>query len=442
MNGYELAQHVNQYLQDTGHPTRTVAKITQNPERSKHLETATTSVLGLLVDFVNLRSETYNGDSRIPNVAFGTPLEDALRRDITINALFYNIHTREVEDFTGKGLEDLKAGVIRTPLDPFKTFTDDPLRVLRVLRFASRFSYVIDKETSEAMGRTEIKEDLNRKISRERVGVELEKMAGGPHPLLSIQLILRFGLYLDIFRPPPTTTWLDPATTIDEPLAAHLTGHVLDLLERNTEILDCLPGDPRIDADPQAQRSLMLAAYLYPFRHVQVTDRKRNVPVAQVIIRDGLKLANSDIDTTLALHQLADQITQMAESCIKGELSRCQLGLQIRVAGTRWSMAVIFAAAVEMLKSGNGVDARLVDMFGGFVRRVKEENLGEAYSFKHLVDGKAVAKLLGIKPGPGIKDVLDRVMEWQLANPEGTKEQCEVFIREEIAPGILTQNKK
>ncbi|KAJ2509296.1 CCA tRNA nucleotidyltransferase, mitochondrial, partial [Coemansia sp. RSA 2049] len=87
VNGYDLAQHVNKYLKAHDYPVRAIAKISQNPERSKHLETATTSVLGLSVDFVNLRSETYNSDSRIPQMEFGTPLEDALRRDITINAL-------------------------------------------------------------------------------------------------------------------------------------------------------------------------------------------------------------------------------------------------------------------------------------------------------------------------------------------------------------------
>jgi tRNA nucleotidyltransferase (CCA-adding enzyme) len=75
----------------------------------------------------------------VPDVKIGTPLEDALRRDLTINSLFYNINKKEVEDFTGKGIEDLKHGIIRTPLDPLQTFLDDPLRILRTIRFATRF---------------------------------------------------------------------------------------------------------------------------------------------------------------------------------------------------------------------------------------------------------------------------------------------------------------
>lgn len=71
----------------------------------------------------------------------GTPLEDALRRDFTINALFYNIDTQEVEDWTEKGISDIERKILRTPLAPLITFKDDPLRVLRCFRFKSRFNF-------------------------------------------------------------------------------------------------------------------------------------------------------------------------------------------------------------------------------------------------------------------------------------------------------------
>ena len=67
--------------------------------------------------------------------------EDARRRDLTINALFYNVTEMCVEDFTGRGCRDLDAGISRTPLDPLVTFLDDPLRVMRAVRFASRFNF-------------------------------------------------------------------------------------------------------------------------------------------------------------------------------------------------------------------------------------------------------------------------------------------------------------
>jgi len=153
-------------------------KVASNPDKSKHLETTTTKLYGLDLDFVNLRKETYADDSRNPQVEFGTPQEDAERRDATVNALFYNIHTQLVEDFTG-GLEDMRRGLIRTPMEPFQTFMDDPLRVLRLLRFASRLEFKIDAEAERVMSDPRVLDALRLKISRERIGVELEKMLKG-----------------------------------------------------------------------------------------------------------------------------------------------------------------------------------------------------------------------------------------------------------------------
>ena len=153
----------------------TVGLIAANPEQSKHLETATMRICGVEVDFVNLRSESYAdaGDSRIPTMAFGTPQEDAARRDFTLNALFFNVHTRRIEDFTGRGWEDLRAGLLRTPLEPRVTLLDDPLRALRGVRFASRYGFALDPGFAEACLLPEVRAALLAKVSRERVGKEV-----------------------------------------------------------------------------------------------------------------------------------------------------------------------------------------------------------------------------------------------------------------------------
>jgi tRNA nucleotidyltransferase (CCA-adding enzyme) len=120
MMGHPFAEHFMTFLAGRGLEIKNVAKIESRPEQSKHLETARTTVLGIELDFVNLRSEEYAAGSRIPTAVvsvpwleihcvrigqfpfqeFGTPLQDALRRDITINTLFYNVHSRTVEDHT------------------------------------------------------------------------------------------------------------------------------------------------------------------------------------------------------------------------------------------------------------------------------------------------------------------------------------------------------
>lgn len=83
---------------------------------------------------MNLRTEAYTESSRIPSMDIGGPEEDAFRRDLTINSLFYNVNTGAVEDYVGRGMEDIRNQIIRTPLPALTTLLDDPLRVLRAVR--------------------------------------------------------------------------------------------------------------------------------------------------------------------------------------------------------------------------------------------------------------------------------------------------------------------
>jgi tRNA nucleotidyltransferase/poly(A) polymerase len=116
--------------------------------------------------------------------------------------MFYNMNTQQVEDLTGKGYEDMQKKILRTPLEPYQTFMDDPLRVLRLIRFAARLGYTIEDEALKAMSNKDIKDALHRKISRERVGVEFEKALRGPDPHEALRLIFDLDLYGTIFADP------------------------------------------------------------------------------------------------------------------------------------------------------------------------------------------------------------------------------------------------
>lgn len=187
MTGEAFVDRLRDYCDEPAHRARHALQaedvgrlhtVPRNPDKSKHLATSTIKLCGLDVDFVNLRRETYTAESRNPVVEFGTAQEDALRRDASVNALFYNLGTGQVEDFVG-GLGDLEAKLIRTPMEPLQTFLDDPLRVLRLVRFASRLGFTIDRAAEEVMGDQRVLGNLKVKISRERIGVELEKMMKG-----------------------------------------------------------------------------------------------------------------------------------------------------------------------------------------------------------------------------------------------------------------------
>ncbi|KAJ1921042.1 CCA tRNA nucleotidyltransferase, mitochondrial [Mycoemilia scoparia] len=423
MTGYELATHVNDFLKSEGINTKHIAKIQLNPERSKHLETATTIIFGLSIDFANLRSEKYNTDSRIPTIEFGTPYEDACRRDTTMNALFYNIHTEKVEDFTEKGLDDLRDGIIRTPLAPFETFRDDPLRVLRVIRFASRFNFKIVEEAIEAMKRPEIKSDLAIKVSRERVGVELDKMLSGANPSLSIEMIQSYGLFHDVFTvdsaASPSGTPLDSAIT---PRLAKIADHVYknNILYRD---------DSKLFTGKEDIRGVYLAICLYPFKNMTAKQGKKPITAAQAIIRDGVKLSNADMDTVTVLHHSMAGIRDAIQKMEDDTLTRVDLGLMLRTIGSKWPSAIFFSCIVDMPEN-EGSWSSTTEKYIKLLDRIETWNLCQVHKEKPIIDGKAAVKLLGVKPGPAIRGILDSVMLWQLEHPEGSVDQCKEYLKE------------
>jgi len=155
------------------------------------------------VDIVHLTSENYTSDSRVPTAQHGCPVTDALRRDLTINALFYNLHTRQVEDHTRKGLQDLKQGLVRTPLSPLVTLLDDPLRAFRAVRFASRFQFRIDPELVQACQHPSVHQRIASIISPERCAVEMRRMFAGHAAAHSLARLYQYGLLQCVIKIPP-----------------------------------------------------------------------------------------------------------------------------------------------------------------------------------------------------------------------------------------------
>jgi len=209
MTGEAFANLVSEYMVENGLKKQNVTIVEANPDQSKHLATAMIKLFGLPIDFVNLRTETY-ATSRIPTMEMGTAEEDAQRRDLTINSLFYNINNGEIEDYVG-GIKDLRAGIARTPLDPVQTFLDDPLRILRTVRFASKYGLELDPALIAATHKPEVKDAFKNKISNERIWTELagkkegdKYKAGaliGPNPTRAIELLKELGLMEAIFDP-------------------------------------------------------------------------------------------------------------------------------------------------------------------------------------------------------------------------------------------------
>jgi poly(A) polymerase len=143
------------------------------------------------IEIVQTRKEQYTREnSRCPEVAFGSIDDDCWRRDFTVNSLYYDITNGVTVDITGMGEADIRAGRLRTPLDPDETFEDDPVRILRCLRFSVRFDWEIDKPVFDALVRHV---DRLQIVSRERMRSELGKMLTGPHPARMMELLRSTG---------------------------------------------------------------------------------------------------------------------------------------------------------------------------------------------------------------------------------------------------------
>ncbi|WEW61206.1 CCA tRNA nucleotidyltransferase, mitochondrial [Emydomyces testavorans] len=400
-------------------------KIDANPEKSKHLETVATKIFGLEVDLVNLRKETYADHSRHPEMEFGTAQEDALRRDATVNALFYNIHTSSVEDFTGRGIADLRAQLIRTPLEPYQTFKDDPLRVLRLIRFSSRLRYRIDPNTEEAMQHDDIKNALRLKISQERIGTEVEKMLKGPHPLMALRIIERLGLYDTIFANHQDDVGVD--------VSSWSRGYraLMAILDDSYNELNTLQQDQALLRDILVRdeddvfHSWMLAA-LSPWTTVPqketAPNKKELPPRAAMVARDSLRTDNKMISILKSTTKYHGLVSELKSAFLKQALGetlpdiRWRLGKGIRIMSTYWRLCVVQAILLEVMQ---GEEPRKVfQEYGEFLLYLRGQDMLEVEALRPLVNGHQLASALGVKPGPWTAKALDMVVEWQLRHPE------------------------
>ncbi|KAF7523880.1 hypothetical protein G7054_g11607 [Neopestalotiopsis clavispora] len=403
-------------------------KIAANPDKSKHLETTTIRLLGFDVDFVNLRKETYTQDSRNPQVEFGTAEEDALRRDATINALFYNLNTGQVEDFTG-GLADMDAKLIRTPLEPLQTFTDDPLRVLRLIRFASRLSFVIDSEVEAVMRDERVLSALRnrQKISRERVGVEVEKMFQGNHPRNALEKIYSLGLYHTVFTDPDRPDM--PQPNVENLAVAYDCLEYLRQRKTPGSIYDVL-----VRSDESSYFSWVLAA-LAPWMSIAQTPHtgpsKPPPPFATLAAREGIKAPNKMCDVITGSYNHREEIMSLKVAVSENAAyvhERDRFGLAIRrweARGGHWKLQVLSALlhdALQTLQPGDTTsrDTTFVAGWQKFLDHLQELDVMEAPSLKRIIDGKQLSKALGARPGIWMTAALDVCVAWQLRNPDIT----------------------
>lgn len=191
-----------------------VAKQLQNATKVsvfKHFGTAHFRFQNIDIEFVGARKESYRNDSRNPDVTPGTLEDDQRRRDLTINALAISLCSHNYGELIDpfNGLNDIEKKVLRTPLPPGQTFNDDPLRMLRTIRFAAQLGFTIEPATYEAL---KTYAERIRIITPERINDELQKMIMAPKPSVAFAHLHETGLLPHFF---PSLSDLAGAEYID-----------------------------------------------------------------------------------------------------------------------------------------------------------------------------------------------------------------------------------
>ncbi|KAG2300893.1 hypothetical protein Bca52824_037365 [Brassica carinata] len=251
-----------------------------NLKQSKHLETGKMRLCNQWLDFVQLRKEEADENSRVPKSDFGTPEEDVYRRDLTINSLFYNIHTGLVEDHTGRGIDDIKSGRLITPLPAKTTFLEDPLRVLRAIRFGAKYGFTMDEELKEAASSEEVRVALERKIS--------------------VTYLSDFKLF-GVVSAIPSSSEPAPRTNCDSLCLAYM------------EAMGNLIQTPGLVSFSGEQRRLALyAALLLPFRKSFYKDNEgKLVSVVNYILKNFTKRKFKDAETVTSIHRAAERFLSL-----------------------------------------------------------------------------------------------------------------------------------
>ncbi|CAN1324403.1 tRNA nucleotidyltransferase cca2 [Linum perenne] len=422
MLGSEFVDKVSEYLETVGEEAQGVGVIARNPDQSKHLETARMRLFDLWIDFVNLRCEDYSDDSRIPTMKFGTAEQDAYRRDLTINSLFYNINEKSVEDLTGRG---------------------------------ARFEFAIDEDLKEAARCEEVKNALAAKISKERVGTEIELMISGNQPVKAMSYISDLTLYRTVFCLP---------SEIQPEVSEGFEKKSTDYLDAAWSLIHSIGYASFTD---QQRRLALYAALFLPFREITYKVVKgKMMPVVNYIFRESLKQKASDPELVIKIHQSLDKFATLIPSLtskaktmppeVDQELEfadvpttsklRISTGILLREVKDVWRVCVLISTILHPSDIAcTGDDSQLElekrkDLFKAAEDAIIELGLDNVWDMKPLINGKEIINVLQLKSGgPLVREWQQKLMAWQLAHPTGTADECLDWMKETHAKRAKTQ---
>lgn len=359
------------------------------------------------LELVQTRKEQYHEESRNPDQVYGSIEEDAKRRDLTINSLYYNISNKKLYDFN-KGIDDLVNQVIKTPTDPDVTFCDDPLRMLRVIRFSCRYGWGIEKNTWMGMVKNAHRIKI---ISQERITDEISKIITGPNASVGIRKMLYCGL---LNRVMPDVYDLTNAYESKNPMLTSFD-HTMLVLDKVQPFLE-----------------VRLAALFHDVGRI-VAEINRGISqdafsadIASCDLK-AMKFPNAivnSVENSIKYHRFFRNFadgTVPPDKKIRKFINEC---------GDNIGNVVDLMNANNLYQTYDRKKRQVLDILN---RIEAMDELEESKNVKLPIDGKEVMKHLGLKKGtPMVGKVMEHLKEAYFENPKITKKECLKLIDEYV----------
>ncbi|KAL7713570.1 Poly(A) polymerase [Entamoeba marina] len=413
MSGVDFCKHISKYLSTQNIPS----KIQECPGQSEHIGNATIFINGFVIDVGRLRAEEYDGNSRIPITRVGTPLEDCLRRDFTINALFYRISDGFIEDYCG-GYQDIQNEQIRTPIPAIQSFVEDPLRVLRCIRFACRFGFSIDAETYYAIHDNSVVEAMY-KVKKSRRIHELCGVLESAHPAYGFHVLHSAQLLKEVMDPGDITS-IDWNSTCEQGI------HLMYICSKiHTELLNY--------PSTSDSKCLFLSSLCLTLRNFTYLVKSKQLSIISHIIVDGMKFTSKDKDMVNKVLDGYDELLKWGDSPIE----RLHYGRVLLRAKEMWRYAFIlyFATRINDVQTPVQPTMKYRLMFNDqtalldqHLQTVVRLGLDNVWTMKAMLDGNQIAELYQAKKGRWVSSAVCGLIEYQIQFPDASLENCKAFL--------------
>ncbi len=400
----------------------------------------------LVVEFVGARRESYRSDSRKPIVEDGTLADDLARRDFTVNALALSLNADRFGQLVdpSAGLADLNARLLRTPLDPARTFDDDPLRIMRAARFAAQLGFTVDPAAREAMRAMASRISI---VSQERVTDELLKTIAAPAPATGLLLLYDTGVLHHVF---PELVRLAGVEAVGSHRHKDNFHHTLDVLENLVHSQRVAGvGEVATDRDLWLRWAALLHDIAKPDtkRFVQGTgwtfhghdDRgARRVPKIFRRLKLPLGEAARFVELMVRLHHRPTALVddEVSDSAVRRLLFDAGDDIDHLMMLVRADVTSKNPARVRRYLAGfDRVESKLAEV----------EEKDRLRDFEPPVDGHEIMTTLGLEPGPAVgalKNALEQaILDGVIANEHDAAFEYMMSIKDEVLAGAAARTR-